>query len=73
METQIAQMLDQYETGTMTRRQLVAGLGALVALLGGSGHVHGPFSMFANGTTPVNGALFQALQITLGVERSHAP
>ena len=41
METQIAQMLDQYETGTMTRRQLVAGLGALVALLGGSGHVHG--------------------------------
>lgn len=38
METHIAHLLNQYETGTMTRRQLVAGLGSLVALLGGSGY-----------------------------------
>lgn len=41
MQTQIARMLNDYESGTMTRRQLVAGLGALFAILGGARHALG--------------------------------
>ncbi len=39
METSISSLVEQYESGNLTRRQLVAGLGTLVAVLGGSGQL----------------------------------
>ncbi len=35
MNSEIANLVSQYESGKLTRRQLVAGLGTLVAVLGG--------------------------------------
>ncbi len=37
METTITNLVEQYESGNLTRRQLVAGLGTLMAVLGGGG------------------------------------
>ncbi len=50
MESTITGLVEQYESGKLTRRQLVAGLGSLVAVLGGSGQLlaqdAGPASTF---------------------------
>ena len=37
MESEITRLVDQYESGKMTRRDLVTRLGTLVAVLGGAG------------------------------------
>jgi len=39
MEQAISQLVHEYETGKVTRRQLVSGLGALAAFLGGAGRI----------------------------------
>ena len=39
MESTITGLVEQYESGKLTRRQLVAGLGSLVGVLGGSGQL----------------------------------
>ncbi len=39
MEQAISQLVHEYETGNVTRRQLVSGLGALAAFLGGAGRI----------------------------------
>ena len=41
MENEIARLVEHYEKGQMTRRQLVAGLGSLVAVLSGAGTAFG--------------------------------
>ena len=42
MESEIGRMVDEYERGRLTRRQLVAGLGSLAAVVGGVGRLLGP-------------------------------
>ena len=39
MDNYISQLVDGYESGSMTRRQLVAKLGSMVAVLGGAGGI----------------------------------
>ncbi len=39
MEQAISQLVHEYETGKVTRRQLLSGLGALAAFLGGAGRI----------------------------------
>ncbi len=41
MENEITRLVERYETGRMTRRQLVSRLGSLVAVLGGAGTILG--------------------------------
>jgi catechol 2,3-dioxygenase-like lactoylglutathione lyase family enzyme len=39
MERELSQLVDDYESGRMTRRQLIAKIGAFVALFSGVGHL----------------------------------
>lgn len=41
MESEISRILEHYEKGRMTRRQLVSGLGSMVAALSGAGAILG--------------------------------
>jgi catechol-2,3-dioxygenase len=61
MEHHISQLVHEYETGHMTRRQLVSKLGALAAVLGGAGRLFKPSPVM--GRDSQSASTFQATEL----------
>ena len=61
MESEIGRLVDDYERGKMTRRQLVAGLGSLAAVVGGVGRLLGPGQAVAQESS--SASTFQATEL----------
>jgi catechol 2,3-dioxygenase-like lactoylglutathione lyase family enzyme len=61
MEREINQLVEDYESGHMTRRQLVAKLGAFIAVLGGAGHILRTGE--ANAQQPATPSTFEATEL----------
>jgi catechol 2,3-dioxygenase-like lactoylglutathione lyase family enzyme len=64
MENQISHIIRDYETGRLTRRQLIAHLGGLVALAGGAGQLAGQENQGGGSTFQATELNHLALRVT---------